>query len=100
MGASGTTTIDFGAFPGKSDTSAAVTGQAGILSNSLVEAWIRPVATADHSADEHLVEELSVMAGNIAVGTGFTIYGIHKPAMSHGADTRLYGLWTVSWAWN
>ncbi len=127
MGATGKTTIDFGAFPGKSDASVNVTGQAGIVAASLVEAWIRPEATADHTADEHMVETLKVIAGNIIAGTGFTIYGfntnqINEPLMSPGADprkasasiygygyvapsiggkgTRLYGQWTVAWAWN
>lgn len=93
MGAQGSTTVDFGAFPGGSDTSAAVTGQAGILSGSLVEAWISPVATADHNADEHWVEELQVTAGNVVAGTGFTIYARTR-------NVRLHGLWSVGWVWN
>lgn len=111
MGASGTTTINFGAFPGASDASVAVTGQASIVAGSLVEAWIRPVATADHSADEHMVETLKVMAGNIVAATGFTIYGfntnqVHEPVESGnrvgsgGKGTRIYGVWTVAWVWN
>lgn len=80
--ASGTATLDFGAFPGKSDASVAVTGQAGIVSGSLVEAWIRPVATADHSADEHMVETLKVFAANIVAGTGFTIYGLNTSQLN------------------
>ena len=55
MGAQGTAVLDFGAFPGKSDASVAVTGQAAIVAGSLVEAWIRPVDTADHTADEHML---------------------------------------------
>ena len=58
--ASGTTIIDFGAFPGAYDTSVAVTGQGSILSTSLVEAWIFPDVTADHTEDEHLIEEIKV----------------------------------------
>jgi hypothetical protein len=115
MGASGTTTIDFGAFPGKSDTSVAVTGQAAIISGSLVEAWIRPEATADHTADEHWVETLKVVAGNIVAATGFTIYGMNTSQLNEtpfgwnsgqaksgqaGKGTRLYGLFTVAWVWN
>ena len=68
MGAQGSTTVNFGAFPGSSDTSVAVTGQASILAGSLVEAWVSPVATGDHSADEHLVETFKVMAGNVVAG--------------------------------
>lgn len=89
MATTGTTTIDFGAFPGKSDTSVAVTGQAAIVAGSLVEAWIRPEATASHSADEHMLETLKVFAGNIIAGTGFTIYGfntsqINEPLIPRG----------------
>lgn len=82
MGAQGTATLDFGAFPGKSDASVAVTGQAAILSNSLVEAWLFPAATTDHSADEHLVEKLRVIAGAPTAGVGFTIYGFNTNEIS------------------
>lgn len=78
MGAQGTTTVNFGAFPGAWEASAVVTGQTGIVAGSLVEAWIRPEATSDHSADEHMYEPLRVMAGNIAAGTGFTIYAFSE----------------------
>lgn len=94
MGASGTTTIDFGAFPGKSDASVAVVGQAGIVAGSLVEAWPRPVDTADHKADEHLLHQIEVTAGNIVAGTGFTIYGVSND------KTRSYGVWQLAWVWN
>ena len=69
----GTATVNFGAFPGSSDASVAVTGQAGIVAGSVVQAWIRPVATADHSADEHMLETIKVHAHTIVAGTGFTI---------------------------
>lgn len=69
----GTATVDFGAFPGSSHASVVVTGQAGIVAGSVVQAWIRPVATADHSADEHMLETLRVHASDIVAGTGFTV---------------------------
>jgi len=113
-GTTGTADLDFGAFPGKSDASVDVTGQTSIVAGSIVQAWIRPVATADHTADEHLVEELQVIAGNIVAGTGFTIYGVHSPATNEpltedrdrvrapagGYGTRLYGVWKVAWRWS
>jgi hypothetical protein len=92
--AQGTATIDFGAFPGKTDASVAITGQASISAASLVEAWIFPAATADHSADEHMVERLEIIAGNVIAGTGFTIY-----AFADG-NTLIYGQWNVAWVWN
>ena len=112
MGAQGTTTLNFGAFPGASDASVAVTGQAGIIAGSLAEAWLSPVATADHSADEHLVETVRVVAGNIVPGTGFTIYGINTSQLNEpveqptgrrsvgGIGTRIYGAWNLGWVWN
>lgn len=75
--ATGTVLLDFGAFPGNSDASVVIGGQALILSGSLVEAWIFPIATADHTADEQMLETLRVFAGNIVAGTSFTIYGFN-----------------------
>ena len=97
MADSGTATLDFGAFPGATDTSVAVTGQAAIVAGSLVGAWIRPVATAEHSVDEHRVEDLLVVADTIVAGTGFTIFG--RSGSEYGKSTRIYGTWTVAWAW-
>lgn len=77
MATTGIAELDFGAFPGSSHATVAVTGQAGIASGSLVEAWLRPVATADHTADEHMVEPLKVFAADIVAGTGFTIHGFN-----------------------
>jgi len=82
MGAQGTVSLDFGVFPGGSDASVVITGQTSILAGSLVEAWILPADTADHTVDEHLVETLSILAGNIVAGTGFTIYGINTSQLN------------------
>lgn len=81
-GAAGTATLDFEAFPGKSDASVTVVGQAAILAGSVVQAWLRPVATADHTADEHMAETISVFAGNIVAGVGFTIYGFNTSQLN------------------
>jgi hypothetical protein len=123
---SGVTTVNFGAFPGSSDASVAITGQGGIASGSKVKAWIVATATIDHSADEHWLETIDVIAGNIVPGTGFTIYakntgtlsepvmeqwantrnagpgtGINqvRPNLGGGKGTRLYGQYTVAWEW-
>ena len=89
----GVTTIDFGALPGITDTSVAVIGQADILAGSLVKAWIRPVDTVDHTADEHIIDAPFIVAADIIPGTGFTIYGVVT------GDDPAYGLWTVAWQW-
>lgn len=80
--AMGSTTVDFGAFPGKSDASVAVTGQTSISGTSLVEAWIYPKATTDHSADEHIVETIKVYAKDISAGVGFTIMAVNTSQLN------------------
>jgi hypothetical protein len=124
MGATGTATVNFGGFPGSSDTTVLVTGQTGIVAGSLVEAWLIPVDTGDHSADEHIADGPRIMAGNIVPGTGFTIYGMAWPSTidpvpegtrsylafgqnvmapdePYGRKTPMpYGQWSVAWVWN
>lgn len=95
MATQGSTTIDFGAFPGNTNVSLNVTGQTGIASGAEVDAWLSPAATADHSIDEHVVDGPTIMAGNVQAGTGFTIYGAARDL-----GGKAYGLWNVSWVWN
>jgi hypothetical protein len=124
VGASGSTTINFGAFPGSSDASVAVSAPT-ITGSSLVEAWIFPAATADHTADEHIVESIKVFAGAVSNGVGFTIYAVNTSQLNEplvpagvgkfrsaatsvygtsgpavgGVGTRIYGTWSVGWVW-
>lgn len=124
VGTTGAAVLDFGGFPGASDASVAVTGQAGIVSGSTVEAWLRLEDTGDHSADEHLLETLKVTAGNIVAGVGFTVYGVNVNQVCEqsalqlgrtvgpgagvnavrpergGGGTRIYGQWNVNWRWS
>jgi hypothetical protein len=86
----GTTTVDFGA--SASDASAVVTGQIGIAPSSIVRAWISPVATADHSVDEHIVEPLRVFAHSITDGVGFAITAVCNSG-------RTSGEFSISWEW-
>lgn len=100
MGASGTVTVNFGALPGRSDASIAVTGQSGIGSSSLVEAWINPSASGDHGIHEHIVEGLRISTGDIIAGTGFTVYAIHDHGETvNGTDHFAWGAFNVAWAW-
>lgn len=94
MSSQGTTEIDFGTLPGAMYASVAVTGQASIVAGSLVEVWIRPTATTDHLADEHIVDPPRVIAGDIVAGTGFTIHGFSENTRRH------HGKYTVAWVWN
>lgn len=92
MGATtGSTTLDFGSV-GIGDAVKVITGQAGILATSYVEAMVRGEASADHSVDEHLIESLEVRAGDIIPGVGFTIYGQIR-------EGSAYGLYNVDWVW-
>lgn len=70
----------------------AVTGQAAIVAGSLVEAWLRLEATAEHPLDDLINDPIQVSAGNIVAGTGFTIYG----KMPYG---NAYGNYTIAWVW-
>lgn len=91
--ATGTATLTFGAFPGQSHATVAVTGQAAIVAGSLVEAWIRPADTADHLSDEHIVDPPMIVAADIVAATGFTIHG------TSSNNKRHYGTYSVAWAW-
>jgi len=78
---SGTSIIDFGS--GAPMATVTVTGETAILAGSLVYCWIKPEATVDHTADEHIIESIKVVASDIVAGDGFTIYGLcPDPAIS------------------
>src|SRR5437762_8832627 len=104
MGAQGTGLLNFGAFPGKQNATLAITGQASILAGSLVEAWIYPVATTEHSSDEQMIESIQVVARDVVAGTGFTIYGFCTQPLPHSeyvvTAQNLYGNFNVAWVWN
>jgi hypothetical protein len=97
MSGQGTTTIDFGAFPGKTDVTVDIVAS-GITGLSLAEAWLFPAATADHTVDEHLVDGPRVFAHTITAGVGFKITAISSS--SDETDFLTYGLWSVAWVYN
>lgn len=115
MPTTGTASLNFGAAPGAFEASVAVSGQAGILVGSALEAWVLPATTADHSIDEHIVDPPRVVAGNVVPGVGFTIYGFAPnqapfPRVFAGRDGEHdgpatsqqachYGAWNVGWVW-
>lgn len=86
------TDIDFGATPGATDVTKDITGQTGFVATSLVEAWIQPKATTDHTLDEHLIEAIHVAATYQADGT-IRIY-------ARSTDGRkLYGKYSIGYVW-
>ena len=95
--------LDFGAFPGAAETSLDVTGQTGFVVTSEVEAWVIPVATAGHSVDEHLIENIRVMAYWTVDGT-FKIRAYVVPfpngnLLSGAQSHRLHDTFNIGWAW-
>lgn len=82
--------MDFGT--GKYDTSVAVTGQGGITTANLVEAWLSGVATSNNLADAGFVERIQVYAGDIVNGTGFTVYAFCPQG-------RAFGQYVANWVW-
>lgn len=90
MSTQGTTTVNFG---GKAtDTSVAVSSPA-ITGGQLVEAWVFPAATASNTVDNHWVETIHVVAGNVQAGVGFTIYAKVDEGFGHG-------VFNVGWVFN
>ena len=99
MASTGEATIDFGNAPVKqTQASIAVTGQAGILATSKIEAWVMPKVVADpngHSEDEHMVESIKVTVpvSTIIAGTGFTIQGECLQGTTNGK-------FLIQWVWS
>lgn len=94
MGASGQATISAGtAGTLTNEVVASITGQTGILAaSSEIDAWVSAKATADHSADEHRINQLKVDAYNIVDNVGFDI-------SLRCENGPLYGDWNIAWAW-
>lgn len=88
--AQGTTTVDFGA---KSTDASVFVSAPAITGGQLVEAWIFPAATASNTADNHWVDDIKVIAGNVQAGSGFTIYASCKTGFAHG-------VFNVGWVYN
>jgi hypothetical protein len=95
MSAQGHGTVDFGAAPGTGGTGVTlhVGSQGGILTSSDVEVWLRCEDSADHSADEHFIENIRVRAGKIIAADGFDVV----PECLLGTT---WGVWNYSWVWN
>lgn len=91
---SGHSVVDFGAHPGAAEVYAKIHGQRGISQSSVVQAWIAPGQTADHSPDEHSVEAIDVRAQDAVNDVGFTV----RVFSTDGSP--LYGEWRIGWRWN
>ena len=87
----GTAIVDFGA--GADLASVVITRQTGITATSFVMADLASIASADHSADEHVIEPIVVTPGAIVPGVGFTIF-------ARTGNVEVFGKWTVKWMWS
>lgn len=88
----GVRVVDLGAFPGSGEGTFSVTGQTGLLSTALTRAWVTPVATDDHTADEHTLEVLNVTAGAATADDGFTL----RVASTQPGQ---FGKWSIAFEW-
>ena len=120
MGGQGEALVDAGAFPGIVDRAALLVAAAGLVSTNQFEAWIQPKATADHSIDDHMVENIKASATFFAndfllvwvVNDNRLVEPVTPPApfgsgppdsqvYDRGAKIpRIYGVWNVGWVWN
>ena len=90
----GTATIDFGAWPGTSEASVAVTGQGAISATSKAEAYIMGDDTSsNHTAADHRYATvlIGLSCGTPTAGAGFTIYG--------RCLDKMEGQFAVRWVW-
>lgn len=115
---SGVATLDFGAFPGSAQASLVVANIDIADPNAELDAWIIPVATVDHTADEHTADPPRITAQLTPPGTSFTINGFPSgrdlpvpPGTPFGntANSQLpigqqqlmpSGKWSVAWAFS
>lgn len=113
MGAQGSVEIDFGAWPGAVEDETDVSAT-GVIVTSLVEAWLVPLATADHTVDEHIamIDSLRVQARYLSndnirirvqpVYPEQMVYINPEPILEAGQAQKVltYGKWNVGWVWN
>lgn len=91
---SGTATLNFGAWPGTNEATAAVAGQAAISTTSAAEAFLMAEASGAHTAADVAYAAL-FMALTCTVpvaATGFTI--------TARAAYTLTGTFAVRWVWS
>jgi hypothetical protein len=72
--AGGTATLAFGTTG--SDTASVAVADATVTGTSKVLAYLQvPASDSPRQRDEYWVEDITVLAGNVSAGVGFTIYG-------------------------
>ena len=88
----GSTTIDFGTWPGSNDASVTVTGQTGISPTTLVEAWMMAEASSTHTLqDATYAARFISLTCSAPSGTSFTIYA--------RSEHKMQGQFAVRFVW-
>lgn len=91
----GTATISFGSTPVLEGT-VTVTGQTGILTSSLCEAWVMGNdSTSDNTTIDHQFAGIALrtVCADVVANTGFTIYATSIAGFITG-DLK------IKWVWN
>lgn len=127
MGAQGQVEVDFGAHPGAIEKEVDV-ATAGVVATSLVEAWLHPDTTTDHTVDEHIammdslrvqgrylsdnnirvrVQPVDRQMDTAGVRGGVQESGINRVSQEDSSRVQpgpqrvlAYGKWVVAWVWN
>jgi hypothetical protein len=85
---SGIATLNFGS--GSTSAQTTLTGHSGITATSVILVALRVIATAEHTAEDMLVDPIRVAVKDLVVGVGFTIDGRMDNAQANGT-------YKVSW---
>jgi hypothetical protein len=111
----GVATVNFGVFPGSPNTQVTIVAADAYDPAATLLAAITPIATGDHSADEHSADppmvSAQVVAGNIVINAAASGRDWPTPAGTPfgGAASQQpiglqqpqpYGAWSVAWSFN
>lgn len=103
----GVATADFGAFPGSQMVLVTVSGQNGLIASSKIQAWIAPIATADHGIDDHICESQFLQATPYYSVDGTFIIQVETinppqtryPPARQGDKYRVWDDFSIGWSW-
>lgn len=95
-------TLDFGAFPGSSHATLVVSSNRtqGIPPNAEVRVSVQPRASADHTADEHVVESIRFVARRESESSiRIDAFNTNDKVTAAGKGTFLVGQFNCRWEW-
>lgn len=89
--------VDFGAFPGSNGATATIPDALPADGAAIIMVQVMPVATVDHSADEHAVDGPIVSA--VPDGLGNLLINAYPNSNVIKTDNMMpWGKWSVGWA--